>query len=156
MVGPSAQKAVFDSEAEVCMTWTIWTDQRGLIHAKVGGSNPGFDEALGDSLSALSPAGQPPALSTYWIDLALARLEQSAVQLLVSGNSTRFIRKGADVVAQSDYEMFPDERMPGIEFINGLQLWRKAIADGIQRRVQLTLPEGVTYWAQRTPFSTNY
>lgn len=151
---PSALLATVKLECELGMSWAICTDERGLIHATVGDAYPGFEEALDDSVSALSPAGQVPELSTYWIDLALARLDRGGVELLVAGNCTRLIRRGGDVVAQSEYELFPEEKMCITEFIDGLKLWREAILSALQRGARLSLPEGVTYWAQRNPFPT--
>jgi hypothetical protein len=133
------------------MPWTIWVDDRGLIWANAGDDLPGFNEALADSISALSPIGQPPALSTYWIDKALAGVERHSGRPISSGNATSLTRDGEEVVAESEYELFEDERMSVTAFVEGLRLWRTAVATAIQNNATISLRPGVTYWVQRNP-----
>lgn len=134
------------------MTWTISTDQQGLIWAHAGPEYRGFNEAMADSISALSPRGVPPSLSTYWIDHAIARIHSASAKALGGGNATSLIRVGDEVIAHSDYELFEDERMSVAEFLNGLELWREAVQSAIDRGATISLTPGVTYWAQRNPY----
>jgi hypothetical protein len=133
------------------MSWTISIDAQGLVWARVGTSSPGFDEALADSISTLSPRGEPPALSTYWIDRALAGVESGSEKPFLWGNATRLTRSGDEVIAQSDYGLFADERMPVSEFVEGLKTWREVVLRAIREGGAISLAAGVTFWPQRNP-----
>ena len=115
------------------MAWRFWTDpNNGLIWTHAGDDRKGFTEALSDSVSSLSPRGEPPNLSTYWIDRALERLRlpSSDDEVVVSGgNATQIFRKGQRVRAVSLYDVFDDEWMDVDEFERGLQGWR---AEGLE------------------------
>jgi hypothetical protein len=58
------------------MVWRFWMGSEGLIWVDAGDGRNDFSEALNDTISALSPRGEAPALSTYWIDHALSNLRQ--------------------------------------------------------------------------------
>ena len=64
----------------------------------------------------------------------------------------RSLSDGEDVVAQSDYALFEDERMPASAFVEGLRLWRAVAVEAIRTNSPISLRPGVTYWAQRNPY----
>ena len=118
------------------MAWRFWTDpNNGLIWTHAGDDRKGFTEALNDSVSSLSPGGEPPNVSTYWIDRALERLRlpSSDDEVVVSGgNATQIFRKGQRVRAVSLYDVFDDEWMDVDEFERGLQGWRAEVLEALQ------------------------
>jgi hypothetical protein len=99
-----------------------------IIEADLGPAWPGFTEALNDAVSTRAPRGQPAGISTYWIDRTLTALEtaNAPTKALASGNATSLALDGPFVVAQSDYEMWPDERMSREDFVEGMESWRAA------------------------------
>lgn len=117
------------------MTWRFWTGPTGLIWANAGEDRTGFNEALNDSISSLSPRGQPAALSTYWIDRALERirLPETGDEIVVSGgNSTHVVRQGGRVRAEAIYGTFADDWMELDEFERGLEQWRERVEQAIR------------------------
>jgi hypothetical protein len=93
----------------------------------------------------LSPRGEDPALSTYWIDHALENVHRpnSDDELVVSGgNATSVFRSGRQVRAESLYDTFEAEWMDVHEFERGLQEWRtevdRAIRSGCTIRADLS------------------
>jgi hypothetical protein len=99
----------------------------GLIWIRLEPEWVGFTEALNDGVSALSPRGVAPAVSTYWIDHALAGVENPPGAEVASGNSTRIIRTATGVRAESDYEVFDGEDMPVEDFRALLEAWREKV-----------------------------
>lgn len=131
--------ACWPSLSRVCdnqlMTWRFWTGPTGLIWANAGEDRTGFNEALNDSISSLSPRGQPAALSTYWIDRALERirLPETGDEIVVSGgNSTHVVRQGGRVRAEAIYGTFADDWMELDEFERGLEQWRERVEQAIR------------------------
>lgn len=117
------------------MTWTFETDAAGLIWVAPDENYPGFSAALADSLGSLSPAGEPPRLSTYWVDRTLTWLDAAdgggpSVEV-ASGNMSALQRDGQTVRAISLYETFAEEELPLIEVVLGLLRWRRIILDRI-------------------------
>ncbi len=105
------------------MRWTIWKDKSGLICAEVDDGHPGFNEALADAISSLSPVGQPPALSTYWIEIAAARaalrLVEERVLSMQDGFRTlsqRLLSSGAPGVRRNMVSFFQCFSMYAIAF----------------------------------------
>lgn len=118
------------------MTWLFETDEAGLVWVAAHESYPGFSAALADSLGSLSPRGETPSLSTYWIDRALTWLasnEDGDQRVEVSsGNATALEQEGQVVQAVALYETFEPESLPTGEVVLGLLAWRRAIIDRIE------------------------
>jgi hypothetical protein len=114
------------------MEWTFTRVSGRGIDVDLGSSWPGFNEALADSVSSMSPRSSwRRGLSTYWIDhvldgVATGRTDGKA---LSSGNSTELVLEGDDVVARSLYELFGDERMELKEYTELLQAWRAQVVE---------------------------
>jgi hypothetical protein len=125
-------------------------EDRGLIWITLGSSRPGWYEAMNDGISSLSPRGQPPELSTYWIDHALAGVDSAPGSKITGGNSTRIERTTDGVVAKSDYEMFEDEHMSVEDFVSLLRAWRDRVV-ALQRAGDRARPEHAPY--QRNPLA---
>lgn len=119
-----------------------------LIWLDLGPSWPGFNEALADAVSSLSPRGQPPALSTYWIELALDAEHAEPGANVTGGNTTRIVRTVQGVRAESDYELFDPEEMPLTDFLSLLRQWRERVVATNQERPG-DLPQHGPY--QRNP-----
>lgn len=124
-------------------------EERGLIWVRLGPEWPGFNEALNDGVSSLSPRGTSPALSTYWIDHALGRMAAAPGSLVAGGNTTRIERTRDGVCARSDYELFDDEYMGAAEFVGVLQEWHQRVKSSQHAR-DPSRPEHASY--QRNPF----
>jgi hypothetical protein len=106
--------------------WQFRERDDQIIEVDLGPEWPGFTEALNDAVSTRAPRGEPAGLSTFWIDRTLSWLESadSPKKELASGNATSLVLDGSFVVAQSDYEMWPDSRMSLDDFVRGMELWR--------------------------------
>jgi hypothetical protein len=117
------------------MTWEFEVDSAGLVWVVPDDNYRGFSSALADSLGSLSPAGEAPALSTYWVDRAITWLDAGGVDdppvELASGNATVLQREGAIVKAVALYDTFETEELPVDELLHGLLRWRRAILDRI-------------------------
>lgn len=124
--------------------WQFY-DSEGLIWVDVGEHRPGLWEALADGVSALSPRGEEPALSTYWIDHALLAKGASPGEIITQGNSAALIRTDSGVRAEALYDTFTPEEMDLQEFLAGLREWR----DEVTSRMPRELPEQAPY--QRSP-----
>jgi hypothetical protein len=121
----------------------------GLIWIDLGPKWPGFTEALNDGVSSLSPRGQASALSTYWIDHALAGAASPPGTMITGGNSTRIERTSSGVCAKADYEQFDDEHLSTGDFLDLLRAWRDEVV-ALQAERDPDRPEHVPY--QRNPF----
>src|SRR4051794_24959938 len=119
-------------------------EDRGLVWVTLGSSRPGWYEAMNDSISSLSPRGQSPELSTYWIDHALTRVNSPPGTRITGRNSTRIERTATGVVAKSDYEMFEDEHMSVDDFDSLLRAWRDRVV-ALQRVRDPARPEHAPY-----------
>lgn len=106
-------------------------EDSGLVWVDLGPEWVGFSEALNDGVSALSPKGQPAALSTYWIDDALSNVASPPGTKVTGGNSSRIVRSETGVRARSDYEMFEDEEMAVDDFVRLLRAWRREVTERI-------------------------
>ena len=126
-------------------------EDKGLIWLDLGPSWSSFNEALADAVSSLSPRGEPPALSTYWIDRALAAEHAESGAVVAGGNSTTIVRTRYGVRAESDYELFDAQEMPLAEFLSALQQWRDEVVAAKRERPG-DLPQHGPY--QRNPFDS--
>src|SRR5438093_6846135 len=120
------------------MAWSIRVEPAGLVWADPGPSQPELKEALQDCVQSLSPAGAPPALSTYWIDCVLAGLSGSGPTeaVLASGNAWSLVRRGDTIAVRFDYaeEGEMEGETIGIdELREGLTAYRDACPSGSQR-----------------------
>lgn len=104
-----------------------FAEQGGLLWVDLGPGWPGFSEALNDGVSALSPSGEPPAASTYWIDHALDALDGATGQVIASGNASRIVHAAGGACAESDYELFERESMSLRTLREILLAWRKEV-----------------------------
>ena len=94
----------------------------------------------------------PPALSTYWIDRALAGLSGSGPTeaVLASGNAWSLVRSGDTIAARFDYaeEGELDGESIGIDDLReGLTAYRDAVHQALGEGHQLD----ERWWAQRNP-----
>src|SRR5438093_5957255 len=135
------------------MAWSIRVEPAGLVWADPGPSHPELKEALQDCVQSLSPAGMPPALSTYWIDRALAGLSGSGPTeaVLASGNAWSLVRRGDTIAARFDYaeeEGDLDGETIGVdELREGLTTYRDAVLEALREGHQLD----ERWWAQMNP-----
>jgi hypothetical protein len=136
------------------MAWRFWTGPEGLIWADLGDGREVFNEALNDTISALSPRGEEPALSTYWIDHALDNVRRPNTDgdaQISSGNATVLFRKGSRVRAESLYDTLEAEWMDVSEFEQGLHDWRAEVDRA--RRSGMTVASDQSNY-QRNPWPT--
>lgn len=117
------------------MTWNFEVDDAGLVWVVLDANYRGFSSTLADALGSLSPAGERPSLSTYWVDRALtwlvAATDHDQPTDVASGNATVLQREGATVKAIALYDTFETEELPVQEVVYGLLQWRRAILDRI-------------------------
>lgn len=125
-------------------------EDNGLIWIDLGPKWPGFNEALNDGVSSLSRRGEASALSTYWIDQALAGADSPPGTVITGGNSTQIERTSSGVCAKSDYELFDDEHMSTDDFVDLLRAWRGEVV-ALQAKRDPTRPEHAPY--QRNPLA---
>ena len=134
------------------MSWRFSTGPKGLIWVDGGADRQGFTEALNDSISALSPRGEAPTLSTYWIDHSLraVRTALSEDEIAVAGgNATAIYRHGDQVVAMSLYREFEAESMTVEEFEVVLEEWRNRVEESI--RLGVSIDDDLVHY-QRNPW----
>ena len=122
-----AKRLVSGDSPATEMTWAFEVDAAGLVWVEWDERYPGFSATLADALGSLSPAGEAPRLSTYWVDRTLTWLnaggdEDPAIDV-ASGNATVLQRHGLTVKAIAQYEQFPTEELPKDEVILGLLRW---------------------------------
>lgn len=105
-------------------------DDRGVLSMTFGAAHRAFERVFQDSVGALAPLGHPAGYSTHFIDVALARLQESVTtdeRVLVSGNSTALIREPARIRAESSYELFDPQWLPADVVANALLAYRQAV-----------------------------
>ena len=133
------------------MTWSFDAEPGGLVRPDPGDDRPGLREALDDGVESLSPVGTAPALSTYWIDQALAALQASAASdsVISSGNAWSLVRDGDTVVVRFDYAEGeePPETISVEELAAGLTDYRHAVLQALDGGHSLD----DRWWAQRNP-----
>jgi hypothetical protein len=118
------------------MTWSFDVEPDGLVRPDPGDDRPGLKEALNDGVESLSPVGTAPALSTYWIDRALAALQAPASpgSVISSGNAWSLVRDGDDVLVRFDYGAEGEEAtatVPVDELAAGLTEYRHAVLQAL-------------------------
>ncbi len=131
---------------------TPLTDGTGQVWIELGEDWPGFNRALADSVSSLSPRGMRPGLSTYWIDATLDGLTASRTTgeyRIAWGDETELVVKGQTVQARSLYELFETERMPRQAFEEILQAYRTAVVTAVESGATLQMD---SYVPQRNPW----
>ena len=133
------------------MNWSFHVEPGGLVWPEPGAHGPQLKDALWDCVSSLSPRGQEPKLSTYWIDRALTGLSsgRSGDFVIASGNAWSLLRSGDEVVVRFDYGDEDDEHetVPATELVAGLTAYREAVVRAIEDGRQLD----DRWWAQRNP-----
>jgi hypothetical protein len=105
--------------------WRFTERNDGIIEVELGSEWPGCTEALNDSVSTGHRAVSPPVLDLLGRpndDGALAT-DNAPTKVLASGNAASLALDGVFVVAQSDDEMWPDERMSREDFVRGMESW---------------------------------
>lgn len=119
------------------MRWSFELDDAGLIWVATDPAFPGFAAVLADAVGPLSPQGEPPALSTYWIDRTVTWIAENidaADQVeLAAGNSTALVQQGGAIEAVALYETFPTEVLSADEVLRGLLAWRRMILDRVDQ-----------------------
>ena len=131
------------------MEWTFVADVGGLVWPDPGEEAPLLKEALRDCVESLSPAGDAPTLSTYWIDRLLERCAEPrrVKSLLAQGNWWTFWLDG-DVVRIGDEDQDDlGEALLLTELVAGLKSYRAAV----ESRIGEGHPLEDRWWAQRNP-----
>jgi hypothetical protein len=82
--------------------WQIWTDDRGLAWADPGPHRTALGDAVRDCAETLSPVGQSPRLSTYWIDDLLDEMDKTEAGVIAHGNLWVLTRNGPNVEVRMD------------------------------------------------------
>jgi hypothetical protein len=134
------------------MTWSFDVEPDGLVRPDPGSDRPGLKEALHDGVESLSPVGTAPALSTYWIDQAIAGVQDpaSSGSVVSSGDAWSLVRDGDTVIVRFDYAAEgeePTETIPVEELAAGLTDYRNAVLQALDGGH--TLDD--RWWAQRNP-----
>lgn len=131
--------------------WRIWPDPAGLAWADPGDDRDAFRSALEDCADSLSPAGQPPGLSTYWVDHLLGQLERGRDGEVANGNLWTLTVKGDTVEVRMNVDpptsepldvVGIDELREGLRLLRGEIVTQLAAGHTLDRR----------WWAQRVPY----
>ena len=109
-------------------------DEAGLVVADLGMEWAAFNEVLADGIESRAPVGEPPGLSTYWVDRALDRLSVQVAEhvVIVEGNGTELLCEGDRVVARSLYDAFSEQSMPMDDFREVLREYRDRILSAMR------------------------
>lgn len=111
------------------MDVSFWTDERGLIRARVPESRA-LEDTLNDSISSLAPRGRPAELSTFWIDHVLGSLDRPSrpdSTAIGEGNFTAIVLDGSRVRAEALYDTFDPMTLSIDEFRGILDRWRSEV-----------------------------
>src|SRR5437762_13739994 len=111
------------------MSWRVEAEPGGLVWVDPGPGRPSLKQALHDCVGSLSPIGEPPSLSTYWVDGTLAALSPQAPTeaVIASGNAWSLVRRGDTVAVRFDYADDGEAETETIsigELIAGLSTYR--------------------------------
>lgn len=130
--------------------WRIWTDDGGLAWADPGEDRPALGDALKDCASTLSPVGEPPTLSTYWIDRLLAGLEQADARDLAHGNL--WVLTLTDEVVEVRIDVDPPTSDPlDVVAVDDLSRGLHALRDEVVARLALGHELDERHWSQQNP-----
>jgi hypothetical protein len=131
--------------------WRIWTEPGGLTWADPGPERDALRSALEDCAETLSPIGEPPRLSTYWIDHRLAQLERARDGEIANGNLWTLTVTGDAVEVRMNVDpptSPPLDVVKVAELADGLRLLREEVVR--QRATGHALSD--RYWPQRVPY----
>lgn len=110
--------------------WRVWTDPGGLAWTDPGNDRSALRSAIEDCASTLSPVGQPPTLSTYWIDQLLAALAAPGEHELSHGNLWVLTLHGQAVEVRMDVDPETSEPLDVVgvdELMSGLEDLRREV-----------------------------
>lgn len=109
--------------------WRIWTEKGGLASVDPGTDHPALRLAIQDCAGTLSPAGQPPTLSTYWIDEVLSAIQRREMEV-AHGNLWVLTLRGQAIEVRMDVDdpaSQPLESMDAATVVEGLQALRAEV-----------------------------
>lgn len=129
--------------------WRIYTEAGGLSWVDVGPSRGAVGDALADCASTLSPRGEPPSLSTYWIDRVLDRLDDGDGEI-AHGDLWILRRAGESIEFRMDVD---DDGSDPIATVDLAAL--RHCLDALRAEVQARLATGHMldgrHWSQKNP-----
>ena len=131
-------------------TWRIWTDDGGLAWADPGADRPALGDAVKDCASTLSPIGEPPRLSTYWIDLLLTGLEQAGDKDVARGDL--WVLTLIDEVVEVRMDVDPSTSDPlDVVAVDDLTRGLHALRGEVVARLAMGHELDGRHWSQKNP-----
>lgn len=130
--------------------WRVWTESGGLARLDPGPDRPALRAALEDCAETLSPLGEPPALSTYWLDRMLELAKASDHAEIAHGNLWVLTAHGGLVEVRMDVDPAASEPLDLIEveeLTRGLRLLRTEVLTRLAEGHQLAERS----WVQKNP-----
>lgn len=137
-------------QSPLMAVWRIWTEPGSLAWADPGPEYVGMADAIADCAETLSPRGEPPTLSTYWIDLLLEGIDERRKGELAHGNLWVFTLNGENVEIRMDVDNPADEAVGSIDLgdlVSGLNALRGEVIRQLSTGHQL---DG-RIWSQKNP-----
>lgn len=130
--------------------WRIWTDEGGLTWADPGSGRAALRSAVEDCAGTLSPVGEPPALSTYWVDRLLSNLVRSAQGDIGHGNL--WVLTVSDRVVEVRMDVDPPSSDPlDVVSVDELVRGLRALRDEVVVRLAAGHQLSDRYWSQKNP-----
>jgi len=129
--------------------WRIRTEAGGLAWVDPGPDQGALRQALGDCVSTLSPRGEAPGLSSYWIDRLLDRLEAGEGEV-AHGNLWVFTLVDQAVEIRMDVDDPASEPLASVDLttlIHGLRTLRAEV----QSRIAAGHVLDDRHWSQQNP-----
>ncbi len=130
--------------------WRIWTDDRGLAWADPGPHRPALGDAVRDCAEALSPVGQSPRLSTYWIDSLLDEMDRTEAGVVAHGNLWVLTRKGPNVEIRMDVDPIDSEPLDVVA-VSELVAALRALSKEVRSQLAAGHELDDRPWTQRNP-----
>lgn len=143
-----------DDAVQVSMSepeaWRIWTDDRGLAWADPGPHRPALGDAVRDCAETLSPVGESPRLSTYWIDDLLAEMDNTEAGVIAHGNLWVLTRNGSNVEVRMDVDPIDSEPLDVVT-VSDLAAALRALSEEVRSQLAAGHELDDRFWAQRNP-----
>jgi hypothetical protein len=132
--------------------WRIWTEPGELSRADPGADRSALRSALEDCADTLSPIGEEPGLSTYWIDRLLVELDHPTRSEIAHGNLWVLSIRGGIVEVRMDVDPPESPPLDAVE----IQELREGL-DRLRNEVVARCASGHAlsprpHWAQRNPY----